>query len=364
MPHLANLAEMGNDDAALIFAWALEEGIGVALDKDRALLLWERCAKNGNPEALVQIGAVFEEKGDHVKAFSSYLEASRKGSIHGTYSFSRALSGGLDVLKDYKQAFELMEKAREAGMAQAYHQASHYYDASFDESPQNENAENSFRLQLQGYQRGARNAVCKARFYFNGYGVTKNVTKGLELLTEAAKTSPEAQLEIIRRMEENDGIVMDKPRLLDWKRKLLATYRAAARLGHMGSLIAMFQESSRPENTGLLGEEYSTPAILEDMLKYDAFPQTPGLVNSVVWGYVENASKSEPDRKLGSQLIAVMLDASSRVTGEDRAMLLDTLAHLYEINGDIVRAREVQAEAVTLTDQESVKEYYAKLKQR
>lgn len=364
MPHLANLAEMGNDDAALIFGWALCEGIGVVMDKDRALAFWERCAKNGNPEALVEIGALYEQRGDHVKAFSSYLEASRKGSVRGTYSFSRALAGGLDVLKDYKQAFELMEKAREAGMAQAYHQASHYYDASFDESPQNENAENSFRLQTQGYQRGARNAVCYARYYFNGYGVAKNVTKGLELLTEAAKTSPEAQMEIVRRMEKGDGITMDKLRLIGWKRKLLATYLAAARLGHMDSLRTLLEESIKTEDSDILGDEYSVQAILLDVLKCDAFPDTPKMVNSFVWEYVEHISVSKAENRFGNQFVSVMLDASERVTGEDRAMLLDTLAHLYELNGDIVRATEVQAEAVTLTNKESVKEYYTKLKQR
>jgi len=326
MPRLASLAEAGNDDAAFIFGSALQYGIGVRQDIDRARSLWERCAKNGNVEAYLELGGIYESLGDNVKAFSSYLEADRKGSIRGTYAFSRALSGVIDVLVDRKQAFELMEKARGAGLSGAYHMAAHYYDVSYNDSPQAEDAEQAFRLRRKSYELGSRqDPRCFTRYYFNGYGTAADPGKGLQLLAEAAQTDPNAQEELIRRIEEGDGVAKDASKLEDWRRTHLRTYREAARLGHASSLYQLFRLAGELKYRKAAREDFTPSAVVMDLLNQNEIPSMADLLYDAI--KLQATEKSEPlSRRVLRELESVIQNLQDELDDRDRERLLELLA--------------------------------------
>jgi hypothetical protein len=92
----------------------------------------------------------------------------------------------------------------------------------------------------------------------------------------------------------------------------------------------------------------------------------PAMVNDAAWGLYEAMAEGKPNHRLINKLIPAIQDLANQMTGDDKAVTLDTLSHLHALGGDKAQAIRIQQVAVsTATNASTAKqlqEYLNELK--
>lgn len=95
--------------------------------------------------------------------------------------------------------------------------------------------------------------------------------------------------------------------------------------------------------------------------------ETPEVVNMVAWNIYEMASQERISKgTLIDEALAAGEKSLENLKGEDKASMLDTLAHLYLINDDLDKALELETAALKLSgdrDREFIEGFLAELKE-
>lgn len=106
-------------------AGPLEDGMDAYKRKDyaTALQLLRPLAEQGNPDAMFQLGAMYDEgKGvpqDYAEAAKWYRKAAEKGDMGATEILGDMFESGLGVPHNYAEALKLYRKAAQQGYAPA-----------------------------------------------------------------------------------------------------------------------------------------------------------------------------------------------------------------------------------------------------
>lgn len=111
-----------------------------------------------------------------------------------------------------------------------------------------------------------------------------------------------------------------------------------------------------------------TDAAAEHLKKIFAeVSETPEVVNMVAWNIYEMASQERiPKGPLIDEALAAGEKSLKNVQAEDKASMLDTLAHLHLINDDLDKALELETAALKLSgdrDREFIEGFLAELKE-
>jgi TPR repeat protein len=115
-------------------AGPLEDGMDAYKRKDyaTALQLLRPLAEQGNPDAMFQLGTMYDEgKGvpqDYVEAHKWYRKAAEKGDMGATEILGAMFESGLGVPHNYAEAQKLYRKAAQQGYAPAMESLGTMYD--------------------------------------------------------------------------------------------------------------------------------------------------------------------------------------------------------------------------------------------
>ena len=108
-------AEAGHPEAMNEIGWMYEKGEAVATDYTKALQWYTKAAEAGNAAAMSNIGWIYDKgegvKEDNVKAVEWYRKAIDEGNTTARYNLAWMYENGEGVQLDYKKAMELYVKA-------------------------------------------------------------------------------------------------------------------------------------------------------------------------------------------------------------------------------------------------------------
>ncbi len=94
---------------------------------------------------------------------------------------------------------------------------------------------------------------------------------------------------------------------------------------------------------------------------------TPEVVNAIAWNIYEMASQGRLEKgKLVDHSLAAAEKALAKISGEEKASMLDTMAHLQIINDNVDKAIELETAAVKLSgdrDREFIEGFLKELKE-
>ena len=95
--------------------------------------------------------------------------------------------------------------------------------------------------------------------------------------------------------------------------------------------------------------------------------ETPEVVNMIAWNIYEMASQGRIEKgALVDHSLAAAEKALEKITGEDKASMLDTMAHLQVINDNLAKAIELETEATPLSgdrDRDFIEGFLKELKE-
>ncbi len=100
----------------------------------------------------------------------------------------------------------------------------------------------------------------------------------------------------------------------------------------------------------LLASDKADAAAEQLQTLFHAVGETPEVVNAVAWNIYEMASQGRIEKgPLVNHALAAAEKALKKVSGEEKASMLDTLAHLQIINDNLDKAIELETAAVELS---------------
>ncbi len=95
--------------------------------------------------------------------------------------------------------------------------------------------------------------------------------------------------------------------------------------------------------------------------------ETPGVVDVIAWSIYEIASHGRNEKgTLIDLALAETTKALEKTAGEEKASMLDTMAHLQVVNGNLDKAIELETAAVALSgdrDREFIEDFLSELKE-
>ena len=241
---------------------------------ESALDFYSREAHNGNKNAIVKLGIMFEEgifvSQDHVQARHYYEQAMLAGNWNGHVKLAQCYLAGRGIAVNYHQAYTLLTKAARNGNTEAHVlsgqcfeegkgvkqdilQAVHHYRVA----AKNNNPEAKYclgRLHEEGkgvekspteafyyFQQASKSGhipsiVKCARFYARGMGgVKRSITKAVELYRRGSNAGhPDAMLSLGLLHEDGQGVKKSSELALKY-------YRDAAKTGYAPAETALGQ---------------------------------------------------------------------------------------------------------------------------
>ncbi|XZE18007.1 caspase family protein [Pirellulaceae bacterium SH449] len=229
------LAERGDAEAMFVLGMAYREGLGVVPNEERARQYLESSYRGGNIYAIVEMGSMYESS-DPEKAFQLYFEGSRKGDPYATGALAYAYLLGVGTRKDQRRFLELAEESQQRGNPWIGHTMAHYYE---ENNATTQDLPKAFRMMERVFidEDNAYSARCFSEYLFEGIGTTPDPIRGLDILTEGAKTDLDCLAELIRRIEEGDKVQKNLPQAQGWRRYRFQKVREAAELGHANSMM-------------------------------------------------------------------------------------------------------------------------------
>ena len=214
--------------------WELQTGENPDLKK--AATWYDKAAALGNTTAMINLGNIYEERGEPRIAYEWYMNAAHSGDNTGWFNMARMFFHGEGVNRNYEMAYrffrELYEKGypgvslymglyAENGFLEEpdYEAAAGYYRQGIEEGdeycPVNlgrmycegigvpEDLQKGFELYMLGWERGDALAATNIGYCYEvGQGVRKNRRKAIEYYTRAAEAGEEHAIEALKRLEE------------------------------------------------------------------------------------------------------------------------------------------------------------------
>lgn len=122
---------------------------------------------------------------EFAKRFMFYKQRADEGDSYAILNMAEFYASGEVFVKDIDKALEMMTDAAEKGNVDAQQKLADWYFFEDNDFPMDD--ELAFQWASKAYLNGNLYSVeFLALCYLNGYGVDKNETKGIELMTEAA----------------------------------------------------------------------------------------------------------------------------------------------------------------------------------
>jgi localization factor PodJL len=102
-------------------ALALERGIGVVIDRERAKVWYGRAAEQGHVRAMHNLGVLLAvgERADYAAAARWFGQAAERGLVDSQFNLAVLHESGRGVTKDLKQAYIWFALAAKSGDAAA-----------------------------------------------------------------------------------------------------------------------------------------------------------------------------------------------------------------------------------------------------
>jgi TPR repeat protein len=317
---LTRSAAQGNAHAELELGKAYKVGVGLKLNVPAAVAWLEKSAAQGIPQAQNDLG-VFYMSGDAVP-------------------------------KDYARAFKLFQAAAEQDLSEAAYNLATMYDQGHGTTQDYQSARKYYQ---QAAEREASDSEYRlALLWEQGLGGEKDQAMASRWLNRAAKDGSEEaqvklglkspaqahtvnsgyfQFEIAKAMFEGKGMAKDQT----GARKMV---EKSAEIGYPPAFLALGRMYARGDSVPkdeAKGIGYMEQAIARDP-KYDE------AYNALAWILLtsEDLKLRNPQKARDYALKAV------EIGGGNKDYQLDTLAHAYFDLGDIDRAVELEAQALSL----------------
>lgn len=184
--------EQGDAQALNNLAVAYHKGIGVREDKQKAFQLFLQSAECGNPVAMDNVSQMYEQgmgvAPDAQKAFE-WLSKSARAKAPDADQLTRLgdmYMGGMGTSKNTSKAFQLYKQAAALGHLRAMSNVAAFYMEGIDGVVQ-KNAAAALEYLLPAAAQGEAGAISNLGImHIQGMGMPQDVTKGVELLTQAA----------------------------------------------------------------------------------------------------------------------------------------------------------------------------------
>jgi TPR repeat protein len=212
-------SNLGYDQAQLIVAESLENGIGTDKDHSRALKLYKKLAKKGNAKALYYLGKMYNENLATIDKGLEYgLRAAKKGYMPAQYLVAQIYHVGNRKFRDLEQAKYWYKKAAQQGNAKAQYNLANFYYLS-------KGGDRSFKKAFKWYQKAAKQGHVRAQYslglrYLLGKGVDKNYEKAAKwLLASAKQGNAFAQYSIALRYALGQGVRKSQEEKVFWLKK-------------------------------------------------------------------------------------------------------------------------------------------------
>lgn len=110
-------AEQGSTAAGFNYGLCLQNGTGIPKDEDLAALWYAKIFDV--PDAQINLGALYDRRGESAKAVRCYREAADMGHAVAQHNLGCCYENGEGVEKDVEQAVSLYRKAADQGYAVA-----------------------------------------------------------------------------------------------------------------------------------------------------------------------------------------------------------------------------------------------------
>jgi hypothetical protein len=165
------------------------------------------------PLEFMKNGDACYEQEDYVKAFDWYQRAANQGNDDAQINLGSMYEHGNGVQQDYSQAFEWYQKAANQGYVNAK-----YYLGDMD-------SEQDYAKAFEGYQKAANNGNADAQsnlgyMYLYGYGVQQNSAKAFEWCQKAAQQgNVNAQDNLGNMYYNGNGVEKDYAKAFEWYQK-------------------------------------------------------------------------------------------------------------------------------------------------
>ncbi len=224
---LKPLAEEGNSQAQITLGLMYDYGHGVEKDPSESIKWYRMAAEQGVPLVQHDIGIKYFQ-GQGVE--QNYLEATKwwEMSANAGISDSQFNLGlmhyrGIGIPKDYEKAANLFEAAAEQGHGNAQYSLAVMY--AFGQSK-----EKNYETALNWFRKSAEQNVAQAQFnlgvfHENGYGVPKDINKAKEWYQLAADQDLQEAVEKFRALQTQNTEVATSNESISSTSKIAATIK-------------------------------------------------------------------------------------------------------------------------------------------
>lgn len=201
---LKPLAENGNSQAQITLGLMYDYGHGVKKSPDESLKWYLMAAEQGVPLVQHDIGVkYFQGQGveqNYVEAAKWWEMSSSAGIADSQFNLGLMYYRGIGIPKDYVKAGKLFDAAAKQGHGNAQYSLAVMY--AFGQS-----REKNYSTALKWFNKSAAQNVAQAQFnlgvfYENGYGVSKDITKAKEWYQLAANQGLQEAIEKLRALPE------------------------------------------------------------------------------------------------------------------------------------------------------------------
>ncbi|MBQ2198413.1 MAG: sel1 repeat family protein [Bacteroidales bacterium] len=185
------LANVGHSEAYVGLGWLYRRGEGVETDVAKAISYYEQAVLiDGNDEALNELGQYYlYSKNDREKALALYERSARQGNAMAMYQLGWIYSR----MGQKQESIKWYIRSATCGFSEA-----------FDIVIQHNFDKGDYEMAFQGAQVYARTEMAHAytilgHFYIDGIGVEKDFEKGVELLKKAADKGDARALTVLSK---------------------------------------------------------------------------------------------------------------------------------------------------------------------
>ena len=258
-------AEQNHVSAQYKLALAYETGNGVKKDLAEAVKWYKKAAEKGNTEAQKKLKttelllnaqngsaeaqyqlAQAYETGDGVpkdlaEAVKWYRKAADQGIADAQYKLALAYENGNGVKKDLTEAVKWSQKAAEQGIADAQYKLALAYQTG-----------NGMKKNLSEAVKWYRKAANQ------GHTTARNELKTAELMLNAQNDNTEAQYKLALAYETGDGVPKDLAEALNWYRKAAEQGHAEAQKKLRVNELLLNAQKGDPQAQLELGKAYET----------------------------------------------------------------------------------------------------------
>ncbi len=209
---LKPLAKNGNSQAQITLGLMYDYGHGVKKSPEESLKWYLMAAEQGVPLVQHDIGVkYFQGQGveqNYIEAAKWWEMSANAGIADSQFNLGLMYYRGIGIPKDYVKAAKLFEAAAEQGHGNAQYSLAVMY--AFGQSkPKN------YATALMWFNKAAKQNVAQAQFnlgvfYENGYGVSKDLSKAKEWYQLAANQGLQEAIEKLRTLTDENTTTLAK----------------------------------------------------------------------------------------------------------------------------------------------------------